>query len=109
MQNILVTGCTRCIGLALPREFSRLGHQVVVSGRTREATEQAAREIGNGAVRVPGLPCDVWQLAEVQALWDDAAVPLGDVDIWINSAGVRLESLSLLKNEGTSTRRIGPA
>jgi short-subunit dehydrogenase len=87
MQNIVITGSTRGIGLALARGFARRGHAVVVSGRGRQATERVARELGGGAGRVLAIACDVRQLAEVQALWDGAATSLGGVDIWINNAG----------------------
>ena len=37
MKNVVVTGSTRGIGLALVREFVQQGHSAVVSSRTKTA------------------------------------------------------------------------
>jgi NAD(P)-dependent dehydrogenase (short-subunit alcohol dehydrogenase family) len=38
--------------------------------------------------KVLGQPCDVTQFDQVQALWDAARARFGQVDIWINNAGI---------------------
>jgi NAD(P)-dependent dehydrogenase (short-subunit alcohol dehydrogenase family) len=40
------------------------------------------------AGRVAGFVCNVTHLEELQALWDAACARFGQVDIWINNAGV---------------------
>ena len=42
----------------------------------------------HGAQRVWGQPCDVTDFAQVQALWDAARSHYGQVDVWINNAGL---------------------
>lgn len=91
MVSAVVTGSTKGIGFALARELVRRGHDVAVSGRTQEAVDEAVGkllpEAAEGA-RVIGVPTDVTDAAQVQALWDAAVSAFGSVDLWINNAGV---------------------
>jgi NAD(P)-dependent dehydrogenase (short-subunit alcohol dehydrogenase family) len=89
MKNVVVTGSTRGIGLALVREFVRQGHSAVVSGRTNTACDQVVNELSVDLQenQIIGVPCDVRNLDELQQLWNTAAAKLGSVDIWINNAG----------------------
>ena len=90
-SSAVVTGSTKGIGFALARELVRRGHDVAVSGRTQDAVDEAVGkltpEAAEGA-RVIGVPADVSDAAQVQALWDHAVAELGSVDLWINNAGV---------------------
>lgn len=91
MSNAVVTGSTKGIGFALSRELVRRGHSVVVTGRTQEAVDEAVGKLtpeSTGGARVVGVPTDVADAAQVQALWDAAVEALGSVDLWINNAGV---------------------
>jgi len=89
MKNVVVTGSTRGIGLALVREFVRQGHNAAVSGRTKSACDQVVNALA-GDLRgnqVISVPCDVRNLDELQQLWNSVAAKFGSVDIWINNAG----------------------
>jgi NAD(P)-dependent dehydrogenase (short-subunit alcohol dehydrogenase family) len=90
MSVAVITGSTRGIGFGLAREFLKHGHNVVVSGRTQAAVDAAVASLSEGAgtARVIGLPCDVADRAQVQALWDGAVKEFGTVEYWINNAGL---------------------
>ena len=91
MTHAVVTGSTKGIGYALSRELLRRGHSVAVSGRTQEAVDEAVGKLepeATGDARVIGVPADVTDAAQVQALWDAAVDAFGSVDLWINNAGV---------------------
>ncbi|MBU0494640.1 MAG: SDR family oxidoreductase [Chloroflexi bacterium] len=90
MKTVVITGSTRGIGRGLADAFLARGCAVVVSGRTPEAVEQAVAALSttHDATRVFGQPCNVTDPAEVQALWDVALTHLGQIDIWINNAGI---------------------
>ena len=90
MKTVVITGSTRGIGYGLADSFLALGCAVTVSGRTPEAVARAIAELSSkhGADRVLGQTCDVTDFAQVQALWDAAKAHYGQIDIWINNAGL---------------------
>lgn len=94
MQTIVITGSTRGIGKGLAREFLRMGHQVVVTGRSQEAVSRAAGELGSLGP-VLGYPCDVRSFAAHEALWDAAVKRFGRVDMWINNAAIATDHVLL--------------
>lgn len=94
MQTIVITGSTRGIGLGLAREFLRLGHRVVVTGRSQAAVDGALAALGAGD-RAIGAPLDVRLLSGHQAVWDLAAARFGRVDVWINNAAIATDRVML--------------
>ena len=91
MKTIVVTGGSRGIGFGLAREFLARGHNVVLTGRSRQAAEQSAASLAHaatGGAHALGAACEVTDLEQVQAVWDRASSEFGAVDIWINNAGI---------------------
>lgn len=90
MKTIVITGSTRGIGYGLAEAFLVRGCNVVVSGRTHEAVDQAVTTLAiqHTSERVLGKSCDVSDFNQVQALWDAAKDFFGQVDIWVNNAGL---------------------
>ena len=93
MTNVVITGSTKGIGFGLAREFAARGHGVVICGRSQESVDAALRELDGN---VSGLPCDVSDRSQLQALWDKAVDDLGSVDIWINNAGLARTTWSIV-------------
>ena len=83
----VVTGAGSGIGRALCVELAKRGARLVVSDvdPTTAAATVAALAAGTEAHVVP---CDVTQLADVEALADAAFRHLGGVDLLVNNAGV---------------------
>ena len=98
--SAVVTGSTKGIGFALARELVRRGHHVAVSGRSQEAVDEAVGKLqpeATGDAQVIGVPTDVTDPAQVQALWDAAATAFGSVDLWVNNAGVAYTNRTILE------------
>jgi len=90
MKTVVITGSTRGIGYGLADAFLGLGCSVVVSGRTQAAVDAAVARLRakHEAKRVCGFACDVADYAQVEGLWAAAQAHFGQIDIWINNAGV---------------------
>ena len=87
-KTIVVTGSTRGIGLGLVTEFLKLGHQVVVNGRTAEKLEQVVAELRKLSPAVTGVAGSVNEAETHVTLVEKAVATFGKIDIWINNAGV---------------------
>ena len=104
MTTAVVTGSSRGIGFGLARELLARGVDVVVTGRSADAVDKAIAELGQPD-RSLGVPCDVTDPEQVQALWDAAAGRFGRVDIWINNAGTTTNPLPLWEVDGEEVRQ----
>lgn len=88
MTTIVITGSTQGIGLGLAAEFCQRGNNVVIAGRDRDRVTQALAQLDKHPGQVAGQSCDVSRVEQVQSLWDLAVERFGQVDIWINNAGL---------------------
>jgi NAD(P)-dependent dehydrogenase (short-subunit alcohol dehydrogenase family) len=94
MKHVVITGSSRGIGYGLAQAFLARGCAVTISGRSVPALDSARQALGASA-QVLGAPCDVRDPAQVQALWQAARERFGQVDIWINNAGISGPQLSI--------------
>ncbi|MEC3860264.1 3-oxoacyl-[acyl-carrier-protein] reductase [Mesobacterium sp. TK19101] len=86
----LVTGASGGIGGEIAKALHGAGATVGLSG-TREAPLQAlAAELGDRAVV---LPCNLSDMAAVEALPKQAAEAMGGLDILVNNAGITRDNL----------------
>jgi NAD(P)-dependent dehydrogenase (short-subunit alcohol dehydrogenase family) len=88
MTTIVITGSTQGIGRGLAADFCRRGDNVLVAGRDGDRVAATVAELNDSPGHAAGQPCDVSQVEQVQALWDLAINTFGQVDIWINNAGL---------------------
>lgn len=90
-KRAVVTGATRGLGRALAEALLHSGYDVVICGREQAAVDSALSELQAAApgATALGMPCDVGDPAQVQALWDLAAEG-GSVELWISNAAINL-------------------
>src|SRR5512140_564216 len=84
----VITGGTRGLGLATAQAFLREGASVVISARTQASVTKAVDGLKMAGGQVCGIACDVGSFAQVQALADFALQKYGQLDIWVNNAGI---------------------
>lgn len=87
MKNVVVTGSTRGIGLAMAMEFLSAGCRVTLSGRGDTLAQETAEALSRFRDHYIYVPCDVQNRTSLQELWDISKQHWGTVDIWINNAG----------------------
>jgi len=96
-KKALITGATGGIGGEIAKSLSAAGAVVAISGTREEKLQALATQIA-GECHI--LPCNLSEVAEVEALIDKAEVLMGQVDILICNAGITKDSLVLrMKNE----------
>jgi short-subunit dehydrogenase len=86
MKNIVITGSTRGIGLAMAKAFLNAGCHVTLSGR-HEAHPQLMEELKTYTGQFHYISCNVQDPVQIERLWDKAIQQWGTVDCWINNAG----------------------
>ncbi|MER8480273.1 glucose 1-dehydrogenase [Mesorhizobium sp. M0815] len=81
----VVTGGNSGIGLSAAKIFAAEGAQVVITGRRRQAVEEAVAQIGAGALGIQGNVADVAHHDEVA---QQILQRFGALDIYMANAGV---------------------
>jgi NAD(P)-dependent dehydrogenase (short-subunit alcohol dehydrogenase family) len=85
----VVTGSSRGIGYAIAQALAARGARVVVSSRSEQRVEEAARLLRVGAPgEVHGVPCDVRDPDACGRLVAEAVARFGGLDVLVNNAGV---------------------
>lgn len=107
MKIIVITGSTRGIGYGLADSFLALDGSVVINGRTETGVDRAMQQLAARYEpgRILGHPCDVTRREQLQGMWDTAHSHFGQIDIWINNAGLahRPETFRTLSPEQIKT------
>jgi NAD(P)-dependent dehydrogenase (short-subunit alcohol dehydrogenase family) len=108
MKNVVITGSSRGLGFGLAEAFLSRNCTVCVSGRSEESTQNALEKLRRKyhPERLAGIPCDVRVPEQVQALWDYAVNEFGEVNYWINNAGITAPVKVLWKLAPQITREV---
>jgi NAD(P)-dependent dehydrogenase (short-subunit alcohol dehydrogenase family) len=81
----VITGGSSGIGLATAKIFQEAGAKVAVTGRTQKTLNDAAKELGNGALV---LRSDVSKLADLDRLYSAVTKQFGRIDVLFANAGI---------------------
>jgi glucose 1-dehydrogenase len=84
----VITGGTRGLGLAIARAMAAEGAAVVVGSRSQQAVLDAVHALQAVGAEAAGMALDVADLAQVQALAALALTTYGQIDTWVNAAGI---------------------
>jgi NAD(P)-dependent dehydrogenase (short-subunit alcohol dehydrogenase family) len=82
---VAITGGGRGIGRAIAQALAREGARVAVGDLDREAADQTAATLGDGAL---GLGVDVTDHLGLIAFLDEVEQRLGPLDVLVNNAGI---------------------
>ena len=84
-MNAVVTGGTRGIGRGIAEALLADGFRVLVSSRNENGFDELKAQYGD---EVLFCPCDISDIASVEALVSFAEENLGSIDVLVNNAGV---------------------
>jgi NAD(P)-dependent dehydrogenase (short-subunit alcohol dehydrogenase family) len=91
-RNVLVTGGSTGIGLAVARRFGQAGDRVMITGRTSSTLEQARSELLDEGAVVLAEPASVSNLDDVRRVVHRTVQEFGSIDVLVNNAGVGPEA-----------------
>lgn len=97
-KNVLITGSTRGIGLAIAHKFASLGANIILNGRG-EVSEDVLAEFKDYPVKVFAVTGDVSDSADAKRMVEEATLALGSVDVLVNNAGITKDKLMLKLTE----------
>ena len=108
MKMVVITGSTRGIGLGLARSMLDRGCAVAISGRQSVNVDRSVEALRktNPTQQVLGVPCDVRDMNQVQALWDVARELTGRIDIWVNNAGLSNPIMKIWKSSPEEVQSV---
>ena len=89
-KTALITGASGGIGADIARRLHAQGATVGLSGTRVAPLEELAAELGE---RAHVLPCNLGDMAAVEALPKQAIEAMGSVDILVNNAGITRDNL----------------
>jgi len=102
-MHIFITGGTRGIGNGLVKEFIQKGCKVSFTGTRQKSIDEAKKNLEGDFL---ALVCDVRNKVEIEKAMKQALQKFGDIDIWINNAGVDQERLDLSDLSEEEIRRV---
>ncbi len=85
-RNVIVTGGTRGIGLAIASALLQAGAQVLIVGRKTEALDAALAELDFAAGRVVGIAANVGKAEDRASIISAAISRFGSIDALVNNA-----------------------
>lgn len=97
-KNVIVTGSTRGIGLAIAHKFASLGANVVINARSA-VTPNLLAQFSDYPGRVIAISGDVSEGVIARRVVAEAIEELGSVDILVNNAGITNDKLLLKMTE----------
>jgi NAD(P)-dependent dehydrogenase (short-subunit alcohol dehydrogenase family) len=81
-------GASRGLGLLIARELLDRGHDVVMTARSADELEAAARRLSGRGRQVHTRVCDVRDRAAVDAVVDEVERAIGPIDVLLSVAGI---------------------
>ena len=90
MKTVVITGSSRGLGFELAQRFRKAGLNVVINGVNPKRLETAREALSAmpGSGQVYACAGDISNAADIQKLVDYTVAQCGQIDIWINNAGV---------------------
>jgi NAD(P)-dependent dehydrogenase (short-subunit alcohol dehydrogenase family) len=106
MKHIVITGGTRGIGFGLAERFLERGHRVTLNGSDQFRIDEALLLLSAYKERVYGVEGDVADREAMKHLFCSAFNRFGNVDIWVNNAGIGQPQKRVWELDDTAVKRL---
>lgn len=87
-STIVITGASSGIGRATALAFARLGANLILASRSETLLQELASECESLGGNAVAITTDVSERSSVKNLFEKALTFYGEIDVWINNAGV---------------------
>lgn len=87
-KNVLITGGSRGLGLALAREFGGQGAHIAICARDPEELQAARDQLATHKIDAFTTTCDISDEASVQRMVAEVQARFGAIDVLVNNAGI---------------------
>lgn len=90
MRTVVITGSARGLGFEMAKVFKKNNINVVISDLNEERLENSLKELNkiDSSSKVAMCKCNVTNSEDISKLIEFAKKEFGEIDIWINNAGV---------------------
>lgn len=85
---VVITGASSGIGEATAKLLANDGHRIVLAARREERLRDIVAEIKNNGGTATYVTADVTNLDEVKKIAQKAVDEYGQIDVWMNNAGL---------------------
>ena len=106
MKNVVITGSTRGIGLAMAKEFLKADCNVTLSGRHPVLSDALTNDLSMYRGKYHYISCNVQNIQDNEALWETACKEWGSIDLWINNAGQNCPHEYAYNTDASSTEAV---
>src|SRR5205085_10754684 len=86
--SVVITGASSGIGRETALKLAARGARLALTARREDALDEVARLCRERGADCEVFPADVGNADEVNAVAREAVAALGQVDVWINNAGI---------------------
>jgi len=87
-KTVVITGAGRGLGLGIARRFGQAGAHTVIAEIDPETGPRAAETLRSEGLSASFEPLDVRDPAQSMTLVDKLVKERGQIDVWVNNAGV---------------------
>ncbi|MFC3692250.1 MULTISPECIES: SDR family NAD(P)-dependent oxidoreductase [Methylopilaceae] len=102
----LVTGAAMGMGLATARLFAEAGASVVLADFNPEALRKATDDLTAAGRTVLGVPCDVTDEHQVEAMVRQTVERFGRLDVAFNNAGIQIPPADVVDVPSADFERV---
>jgi len=106
LNNVVITGSSRGLGFEMASCFLQAGCNVTISGSNKGNLDKASERLSNYGDRVLAVLCDVRKQEQHANLWEKSLDRWGEIDIWINNAGISQGGKALWELSADVTKNI---